>query len=118
LKPGMFVRVRIQFDERENATVVPATSLVKRNGAQGVFLADLSEKKARFVPVTVGITGGGEVEVLDPPISGSIVALGQHLLEDGASIIVTEQTPAGSPPGQEARPALTEGQGAGGKEKP
>jgi len=94
LKPGMFVRVQIQFQEHENATVIPTAALVKRNGTQGVFLADLAEKKARFVPVTVGIISTGQAEVLDPPLSGAVVTLGHHLLEDGAAIILPEQNPA------------------------
>lgn len=88
LKPGMFVRVQIQFDEHENATVVPLTALVKRNGTQGVFLVDFQEQKARFVPVTVGIVNSVQAEVLNPPITGSVVTLGHHLLEDGALIIL------------------------------
>lgn len=93
LKPGMFVRVQIKFEQHENATVIPTAALVKRNGVQGVFLADLAEKKARFVPVTVGIISTGQAEVLDPPLSGAVVTLGHHLLEDGASIILPEQNP-------------------------
>jgi RND family efflux transporter MFP subunit len=58
LKPGMFVRVQIQFDQHENATVVPTGALVKRDGTEGIFLADLGAKKATFVPVTVGIING------------------------------------------------------------
>ncbi len=88
LKPGMFVRVQIQFDEHENVTVVPLTALVKRNGTQGVFLVDSQEQKARFVPVTVGIVNSVQAEVLNPPITGSVVTLGHHLLEDGALIII------------------------------
>lgn len=88
LKPGMFVRVQIQFDEHENATVVPVAAIVKRNGTQGVFLVDLKEQKVRFVPVTVGIVSGGQAEVLNPPITGSVVTLGHHLLEDGSLIIL------------------------------
>jgi len=88
LKPGMFVQVHIQFDEHDNATVVPVTALLKRNGNQGVFIADLKLKKARFIPVTVGIVNGNQAEVLNPAITGSVVTLGHHLLEDGASIIL------------------------------
>jgi RND family efflux transporter MFP subunit len=94
LKPGMFVRVQIQFQEHENATVVPITAMVKRNGTYGVYLADINEKKARFVPVSVGIVNGSMAEVLNPPITGSVVTLGHHLLEDGASIILPDQKPA------------------------
>jgi RND family efflux transporter MFP subunit len=95
LKPGMFVRVQIQFGQRQNATVVPTTALVKRDGTQGIFLADVQAKKARFVPVTIGIVNGSRAEVLDPPITGAVVTLGHHLLEDGAAIILPDQTPVG-----------------------
>jgi len=88
LKPGMFVRVQIQFDEHENATVVPVAALAKRNETQGVFLADLKEKKARFVPVTVGIVNGIQAELLNTTITGSVVTMGHHLLEDGSLIII------------------------------
>ena len=88
LKPGMFARVQIQFDEHENVTVVPVAALVKRNGTQGVFLVDFQEQKARFVLVTVGIVNSVQAEVLNPPITGSVVTLGHHLLEDGALIIL------------------------------
>ena len=95
LKPGMFVRVQIQFDEHENANVVPVAALVKRNGTQGIFLADLKEQKARFVPVTIGIVNGVQAEVLNPPITGAVVTLGHHLLEDGSSIVLPAEKPAG-----------------------
>ena len=95
LKPGMFVRVQIQFDEHKNATVVPVAALIKRNGTQGIFLADLQEQKARFVPVTIGIVNGVQAEVLNPPITGAVVTLGHHLLEDGSSIVLPDKKPAG-----------------------
>ena len=93
LKPGMFVRLQVQFDEHENATVVPVAALVKRNNIQGVFLVDLDEQKARFVPVTVGIVNGLLAEVLNPPLAGAVVTLGHHMLEDGASIILPGEKP-------------------------
>ena len=100
LKPGMFVRVRIQFDQRQNATVIPTAALVKRNGDQGVFLADLEKKTARFVPVTVGIVNGAQAEVLNSPITGDVVTLGHHLLEEGSSIILPDQKPDAAAPKQ------------------
>jgi len=94
LKPGMFVRVQIQFDEHDDATVVPIAALVKRNGSQGVFLIDPQEQKARFVPVTVGIVNGIQAEVLNPIITGAVVTLGHHLLQDGSSIILPDKNKA------------------------
>lgn len=96
LKPGMFVRVRIEFGRRETATLVPANALVRRNGTRGIFLADRETGKARFVPVTVGIVSGDRAEILDPAVSGLVVTVGQHLLEDGASIFLPGDS--GQPP--------------------
>lgn len=95
LKPGMFVRAKIQFAEHENATLVPRSAVVNRDGVQGIFLADLIGKQARFVRVTLGIVSGDAAEVLEPPVSGSVVVLGHHLLKDGGSIFLPEQQPAG-----------------------
>ena len=99
LKPGMFVRAQIQFEKHENATVVPTAAVIKRNNSQGVFIVDPEGKTARFVPVTRGIVDSKITEIRTPVITGSVVVLGQHLLEDGASIIipdnqVTENQPA------------------------
>ncbi|HLA41778.1 MAG TPA: efflux RND transporter periplasmic adaptor subunit, partial [Candidatus Glassbacteria bacterium] len=91
LKPGMFARVEITFGVHKDATLVPAGALVRRNEVQGVFLADLQNNTASFVPVTVGIISGGQAEVLEPQITGRVVYLGQHLLEDGAPIKVAEE---------------------------
>jgi len=98
LKPGMFVRTEIGFEEHDQATVVPVEALVKRDGIQGVFLVDRDKKTARFVPVTTGIVNKGIAEILDPPVSGDVVVLGHHMLEDGGSIILPGQQPGSKAP--------------------
>jgi len=115
LKPGMFIRAQIEFARHDNATLVPLAALVKRNGKQGVFVAkpaldnDAQSPRtepnnvkaspphawrASFVPVTVGIISGEIIEVLEPQISGSVVTMGNHLLEDGSNIILPEKESA------------------------
>ena len=86
LKPGMFIRAGIEFARHRDATVVPVKALAKRNGKQGVFVADVKTRKAYFVPITVGIINAELAEVLKPALSGQVVTLGQHLLEDESSI--------------------------------
>jgi len=93
LKPGMFVRARVEFAKHENATLVPLPALVRRNDKEGVFIADLQSLKARFVPVTTGIINGELVEITNPEISGLVVTLGNHLLEDGSDITLPESKP-------------------------
>ena len=103
LKPGMFVRVEIEFSRKEGATTVPVSALVGRNGAQGVFLVDSSGQRVAFVPVQVGIVYEGHAEIVTPSISGEVVVLGHHLLEDGSAVKVSgkDQTSAS---GQTAGP--------------
>ena len=115
LKPGMFVRVRIKFAQHENATVVPKAALLKRNGIQGVYLADLEKMQARFVPVKLGIVNGNHVEILKPALKGQVITLGHHLLSDGGKIMVPDQAgpPAGA--GKKGRGAA---RGAPGDRKP
>jgi len=91
LKPGMFVRVQMEFELHENATVIPQAAVVKRDGRQGVFVVDRQEKKARFIPVTLGIVNEARAEILKPELTGEVVTLGQHLLEDGANIILPNE---------------------------
>lgn len=90
LAPGMFARVRLDFSRRDNVLAVPGSSLARRDGLQGVFLADTENMKARFVPVTVGLIDGRLAEIIEPEIEGYVVTLGHHLLEDGMDIVVPE----------------------------
>jgi RND family efflux transporter MFP subunit len=121
LKPGMFVRAQVEFATRENATLVPFSAIIRRNGREGVFrvesagpaasstqaqkgLSHSPASIARFVAVTTGIVNGEIVEIVQPAISGSVVTLGNHLLEEGSRITLPEQRTAGAdqktaPPG-------------------
>jgi len=89
LRPGMFVRARIVLAVREGATVVPLDAVVRRDGVDAVFLVDEAGKKARLVPVRVGVTDLFVAEILDPRLEGLVVTLGQHLIDDGTPLAVT-----------------------------
>ncbi|MGA1844257.1 MAG: efflux RND transporter periplasmic adaptor subunit [bacterium] len=93
LKPGMFARVELEFAHHEDVTLVPVTSIARRGEQQGVFLVDAEGMKAVFTPVSLGIVNGETAEVLSPPLSGRVVTMGQHLLEDGSPLILPENTP-------------------------
>jgi RND family efflux transporter MFP subunit len=95
LRPGMFIRARIEFASHDNATIVPLAALVRRDGRQGVFIADRDNLKAVFVPVTVGIISGESAEIIDTPgisESGYVITMGHHLLEDGSDITLPINT--------------------------
>jgi RND family efflux transporter MFP subunit len=88
LKPGMAMRVELEFGRRENVPAIPAAALVRRGDTQGVFQVEAEGPRVRFVPVRTGAAEGGLVEVLEPELRGPVVTLGQHLLEDGSAVIL------------------------------
>jgi len=93
LKAGMYVRARVEFQKHENALVVPSDSIVRRQNQRGVFVADLEKKKVKFVPVEEGLVDDRQTEILKPQdLQGSVVTLGQHLLDDGSDIIVAKES--------------------------
>ncbi len=91
LKPGMFVRAQVEFARHTDATLVPLAALVKREGLDGVFVADTSERKARFVPVTIGIIDGQTAEIVEPQLTGPVITMGNHLLEHDSSIVMPNE---------------------------
>lgn len=92
LKPGMFVNAQIEFARRQATTIVPVSALVTRSGQQGIFLADIENKKALYRPVRVGIIEADRAEILEPTLDGGfVVILGHHLLEDGTNIILPRE---------------------------
>ncbi len=114
LRPGMFIEARIELARHENALVVPEAALVRRGERQGVFLADAGGRKARFVPVVEGIferlEEGQLVEILQPALSGEVITLGGHLLEDDTPITivrpeVADAAPAAGPAGTRGGPS-------------
>lgn len=95
LRPGMFIRARMEFDRHKNALLVPRTALVKRDGAEGVFVVtDGDAPAARFVSVTPGIRSADSVEILQPNLTDPVVTLGQHLLADGSLVLPVEANAA------------------------
>jgi RND family efflux transporter MFP subunit len=94
LKPGMYVRVAIEFGRSAGAQVLPKDALVKRDGKTGVFRVSHELKKAFFTPVETGIAEGGEIEISAPVLSEPVAVLGQHLLSHGSVIRETEEAKA------------------------
>lgn len=104
LKPGMFVRARIEFAEHPNALLAPTDAVTRRETAHGLFLVNEEEKTVRFVPVKTGIQFDDRTEIVEPELDGLVVTLGQHLLTDGAVVRIAESAEAGGSPQGDARP--------------
>lgn len=93
LKAGLFARVTIVVDQRENALVVPETAIVPDGGGRIVYIVEGG--KAKRVPVELGRRLPGKVEVvsgLRPDMQ--LVTAGQMRLRDGATVAIKEKAAA------------------------
>jgi len=93
LKPGMFCNVSLILSEKESAQVVPTEAVVTRAEITGVFVIDPNEPVAHFVPVETGISNIEKTEIISPQLEGSVVTLGQHLLQEGSKVVLPGKQP-------------------------
>ena len=92
LKPGMFARVMLVLDTRENALLVPEQALVPRGGDRFVFR--LADGKAVLTKVEIGLRRPGVVEIVQGLKAGDeIVVDGQLRLQDGSAVTVMADKP-------------------------
>jgi membrane fusion protein (multidrug efflux system) len=94
LKPGMFARVNLVLETRENALLVPEQALVPRGNDRFVFR--LLDGKAVQTKVEIGLRRPGDVEIVKGLKAGeAIVTDGQLRLQDGSAVTVIADKPAG-----------------------
>ena len=95
LKPGMFARVNIVYERRENALQVPRNSILDSDGSHSVFVVEGSKAEQRRIKP--GLVNGGWVEVTEG-LKGDerIVVVGQGGLKSGTLVKVVD-TEAGAP---------------------
>lgn len=92
LQPGMFGRIRIDYDQRADALVVPRQALLD-DGEPAVFR--VREGKVARVPVTLGYAEGAWVEIRKGLAPGDqVVTAGKVALRDGAAVQVIVPTDA------------------------
>ena len=110
LQPGMFGRIRIGYDQRADALVVPRTALLDDEGDPAVFV--VREGKAVRVPVKLGYMDGEWVEVREGlKIGDGVVTAGKIALRDGTAVEAIGQAPA-----KKAATAKVEADAAGKKQ--
>lgn len=103
LKPGMFARVNIVYERREDALQLPRNSILDADGEQSVFV--VVNGKAEQRRIATGLANNGWVEVLEG-LEGDerVVVVGQGGLKTGTAVkVVEETTPAGAPEVAKAR---------------
>ena len=84
LRPGMFVRVRLQFGERQGALMIPEQAVIP-GGQPAVF--KVVDGKAVATKVRLGVRRAAQVEVTEGLAEGDVVVTaGQLKLRDGASV--------------------------------
>ena len=95
LRPGMFGRIQVVYDERADALTVPRAALLEDAGETAVFA--VREKKAVRVPIEVGHLSGDLAEVRKGLVEGDQdVTAGKITLRDGADVEVLNPPAAGS----------------------
>ena len=87
LQPGMFGRIRIDYDQRADALVVPRVALLEDDGDPAVFV--VRNGKSARVPVKLGYTDGQWAEVRTGVKQGEqVVTAGKTALRDGTVVQV------------------------------
>ena len=103
LKPGMFAKVRVITERKDNIVKIPASAVINRFGEQYIYVvekdaANIERETVRKRIVVVGIQIDGVAEIqngLAP--DEEVVVRGQTLLDDGSRVnIIDRLTPLSS----------------------
>lgn len=87
LRPGMFGRIEIVYDERKDALTMPRIALLDDEGEPAVFV--VRENKAVRTPVSLGFINGELAEVRSGLEEGDeVVTAGKVAIRDGSSVEV------------------------------
>ena len=85
LRPGLFARVALILEQRENALVVPEQAIVPIG--QKTFVYRVVDGKAAMTPVKLGLRRPGQVEIVEGVDAGDeVVTDGQLKIRDGAAV--------------------------------
>lgn len=89
LRPGMFGRIEVIYDQRANALTVPRIALLEDEGEPAVYV--IVGKKAKRVPVQLGFTNGEVAEVRAGLAEGDlVVTAGKVAIRDGTEVQVID----------------------------
>ena len=94
LRPGMFARVGIVFERKQQALQIPRVALVETDGERSVFV--VQDGVARQKSVDTGLSDAGNIEITEG-LAGDeqVVIVGQSGLKDGNKVrVVTLQADA------------------------
>jgi len=90
LKAGMFAKVKLITEQKDNIVKIPSSAMVQRFGETYVFIADGDTAKKRII--TPGILIDQVLEVPDGLKAGeTVIVRGQTLLDDNARINIVDR---------------------------
>lgn len=114
LRPGMFARIDIVYDQRADALTVPRSALVEEDGQTSVFVVDkalpvqtpkaeagkpavkaLATTTSGFVAhrqlVKIGYSDGDKVEIISGLDAGArVITVGRNAVRDGTAVLVLD----------------------------
>jgi membrane fusion protein (multidrug efflux system) len=95
VKPGMFARVNIVYERRENAMQIPRNAILDADGEQSVFV--VVNGKAEQRRIAPGLTSNGWVEITEG-LKGTeqVVVVGQGGLKTGTAVKVVQTIASGN----------------------
>lgn len=97
LRPGLFVRLGINYERIADAVLLPRAALLETEGARHVFV--VADGKATRRAVRLGLADGDRIQVLDGVTAGEqVVVVGQNALTEGARV-----EPIAAPPAEATR---------------
>jgi HlyD family secretion protein len=126
LKPGMYAKVTLEVDSRDNVLIVPKASLVDSEGQRGVYQPN-DESRAAFKRVSIGLEDNDKAEILEGLREGEIVvSTGAGALRRNDQLVVANggdgpsNRGPGAPgarrgPGGQGRPNMGRPNGQGGE---
>lgn len=89
LRPGMFGRVKIVYDTRQNTRMIPKSAVISEDLAQSVYV--IKDSLAFKKEIVTGYTNGSNVEVVDGLNDGEmVVTIGQGSLQDSSKVSIIE----------------------------
>jgi membrane fusion protein (multidrug efflux system) len=89
LRPGMFGRIEVVYDQRLDALTVPRIALIEDEGEPAVYI--VRDKKAKRVPVKLGYTNGEIAEIQSGVREGDlVVTAGKVAIRDGTEVQVID----------------------------
>ena len=104
LRPGMFGRIEVVYDQRKDALTMPRIALLENEGEPAVFV--VREKKAVRVPVQLGYINGEFAEVRGGLNEGDdVVTAGKVAIRDGSDVEVINAGPTDAGAGAIAQAA-------------